>query len=83
MNDIVWLHGLYECKEVFANQVDGETMSQHFRQIAIDLPGHGGSDNTPDSYSISGSPLPPCLLHSLLPLVPPCLFPPYLPSLFQ
>lgn len=53
MNDIVWLHGLYECKEVFANQVDGETMSQHFRQIAIDLPGHGGSDNTPDSYSIS------------------------------
>ncbi len=38
------IHGNSSCKEVFAAQIGGELGRRH-RLIAVDLPGHGASDN--------------------------------------
>jgi pimeloyl-ACP methyl ester carboxylesterase len=52
---ILMLHGSGSCRAVFGRQLDGAIAKRH-RLIAVDLPGHGESDNAadPDSYSLRG-----------------------------
>lgn len=53
---IVFIHGNSACKEVFAKQMEGLD-GEGYALIAIDLPGHGSSDNAkrPDvTYTMSG-----------------------------
>jgi pimeloyl-ACP methyl ester carboxylesterase len=53
---ILLLHGNSSCKEIFRRQFDS-LVSKHFRLIAMDLPGHGGSGNAKDpraAYTIAG-----------------------------
>ena len=50
------IHGNSSCKEVFRNQLEGGIGSA-FRCIAMDLPGHGRSDDARDpekTYSMPG-----------------------------
>src|SRR5271165_5784542 len=44
---IVILHGNSSSSRAFAKQLDGP-LGTRFRLVAIDLPGHGGSDNAGD-----------------------------------
>lgn len=51
---IIFVHGVCGSKEVFEHQF-AETLTNSFRLIAFDLPGHGASDDAADpqqSYSI-------------------------------
>lgn len=50
---IIFVHDLLMCKEVFSKQVSA---LDDYRVVAIDLPGHGNSDNATDvsTYSITG-----------------------------
>lgn len=53
---IVFLHGNSACKEVFAAQLRSP-LREHHRLIAIDLPGHGASEDARDphrTYTIPG-----------------------------
>jgi pimeloyl-ACP methyl ester carboxylesterase len=53
---IVLIHGNSSCKEVFDNQFSDPLLSD-FRLVALDLPGHGASDdaNEPESvYTLGG-----------------------------
>lgn len=53
---VVFVHGNSACKEYFARQFDSP-LRDHYRLLALDLPGHGASANAPDparSYSIHG-----------------------------
>jgi len=53
---VLLIHGNSSCKEVFRNQLDGD-VGKRYRLIAMDLPGHGASDNAPDpdvSYNMTG-----------------------------
>jgi pimeloyl-ACP methyl ester carboxylesterase len=53
---IVLIHGNSSCKEVFDNQFSDPALSA-FRLVALDLPGHGASDDasTPESvYTLGG-----------------------------
>ncbi len=50
------IHGNSSCKEVFRHQVEGPP-GQAYRMIALDLPGHGASENARDperTYRMSG-----------------------------
>lgn len=50
------LHGNSACKEVFKNQFESD-VSKRFRLIAMDLPGHGRSENAKnpeETYSLPG-----------------------------
>lgn len=50
------LHGNSACKEVFKNQFESD-LGKRFRLIAIDLPGHGHSENATDpkvTYCLPG-----------------------------
>lgn len=50
------LHGNSACKEVFKNQFEGD-VGKRFRLIAMDLPGHGHSENAKnpeETYSLPG-----------------------------
>ncbi len=50
------IHGNSSCKEVFRNQLDGD-IGATYRCIAMDLPGHGRSDDATDperTYSMPG-----------------------------
>jgi len=51
---VLLIHGNSMCWRVFSGQFDSP-LSQHYRMIAFDLPGHGASDDAPDprrSYTI-------------------------------
>ena len=53
---VLMLHGNSSCKEVFNGQLRGE-LGDRFHLIAMDLPGHGASDDAVDparTYSIPG-----------------------------
>jgi len=53
---ILLIHGNSSCKEVFRHQFDSPR-AKRFRLLAMDLPGHGESENAPDpatAYTISG-----------------------------
>lgn len=52
---VVLIHGNSSCKEVFLRQLESPDAARH-RMIALDLPGHGESDDaaTDETYSISG-----------------------------
>lgn len=53
---ILFIHGNSSCKEVFRNQLNGDVGSL-FHCIAMDLPGHGHSDNAlipEQTYTMSG-----------------------------
>ena len=53
---VLFIHGNSACKEMFSRQFEGP-MAQRYRFIAVDLPGHGASDNAPfpaRTYSIHG-----------------------------
>jgi len=53
---ILFIHGNSSCKEVFKHQFTG-TIGKKHRCIAMDLPGHGQSDNAKDpeqTYTIPG-----------------------------
>lgn len=53
---ILFIHGNSLCKEVFQRQLDAE-IGARFHCIAIDLPGHGSSENALDparSYTFGG-----------------------------
>lgn len=53
---VLLIHGNSSCKEVFRNQLEGE-IGQQYRLIAMDLPGHGQSDDAIDpgaNYTIPG-----------------------------
>ncbi|MGQ4274248.1 alpha/beta fold hydrolase [Terrihabitans sp. B22-R8] len=52
---VVFLHGNSSCKEVFQAQFDS-SLGEHYRMLALDLPGHGSSSDAYDvgTYSISG-----------------------------
>ena len=53
---VLFIHGNSACKEAFFQQFES-SLSQKYRFIAMDLPGHGGSDNANDpenTYTISG-----------------------------
>lgn len=53
---VLFIHGNSSCKEVFLRQFDGELARTH-RLIALDLPGHGQSDNARDpkrAYTVPG-----------------------------
>lgn len=45
---LMLVHGNSSCKEVFKHQIESYLVDD-FRLVAIDLPGHGGSDNAPDA----------------------------------
>ncbi|KQV81332.1 alpha/beta hydrolase [Rhizobium sp. Root1220] len=47
---LVLLHGSGSSRRVFARQLDS-VLAQRARMIALDLPGHGDSDNAPDPLS--------------------------------
>jgi pimeloyl-ACP methyl ester carboxylesterase len=53
---LLFVHGNSACKEVWHKQYDSG-LAAKFHMIAMDLPGHGGSDNAPDpetSYCMTG-----------------------------
>jgi len=53
---ILFIHGNSSCKEVFRNQMSGK-IGQQYHCFALDLPGHGKSEDSPDpesSYHMSG-----------------------------
>jgi pimeloyl-ACP methyl ester carboxylesterase len=52
---VVLIHGNSSSSHAFAHQLDGR-LGQVFRLIAIDLPGHGASDDAkdPSAYSLPG-----------------------------
>ncbi|WP_321884955.1 alpha/beta fold hydrolase [Paraburkholderia bannensis] len=53
---VLFIHGNSSCGDVFQHQLRGHLARDH-RLIALDLPGHGQSDNAPDpsrTYSRSG-----------------------------
>jgi pimeloyl-ACP methyl ester carboxylesterase len=52
---VVLIHGNSSSSRVFSQQLDGP-LGQRFRLIAIDLPGHGASDDAkdPSGYSLPG-----------------------------
>ena len=53
---ILFIHGNSSCKEVFRNQVRGK-IGKAFHCVAMDLPGHGASDDAADpdrTYTMSG-----------------------------
>jgi pimeloyl-ACP methyl ester carboxylesterase len=53
---VVLLHGSSLSKEVFARQFNSELL-RRYRLIAVDLPGHGASDDAPDAsqtYTLRG-----------------------------
>jgi pimeloyl-ACP methyl ester carboxylesterase len=52
---ILMLHGTGSCRAVFDKQFSSPLARQH-RLIAVDLPGHGGSEDAPDPavYSLRG-----------------------------
>lgn len=53
---ILFIHGNSSCKEVFRNQLLGD-IGKTFHCVAMDLPGHGQSENARDSertYTMSG-----------------------------
>jgi len=50
------IHGNSSCKEVFRNQMQGEP-GRRYRLVAVDLPGHGASDDARDpelTYRMGG-----------------------------
>ncbi len=54
---IVFIHGNSQSSNVFNFQLEDNLLNEHFRLIAIDLPGHGLSDkalNPESTYSFSG-----------------------------
>ena len=52
---VVLIHGNSSSSRAFSRQLDGP-LGRNFRLIAIDLPGHGASDNArdPSAYSLPG-----------------------------
>ena len=52
---VVLIHGNSSSSRVFSRQLDGP-LGQRFRLIAVDLPGHGASDDAkdPSAYSLPG-----------------------------
>ena len=53
---VLLIHGNSSCKEVFRNQLDGDLGRRH-RMIAMDLPGHGASDDAREperTYTMPG-----------------------------
>src|ERR1700735_3071777 len=52
---VVLIHGNSSSSRVFSHQLDGP-LGQRFRLIAVDLPGHGASDDAedPSAYSPPG-----------------------------
>jgi pimeloyl-ACP methyl ester carboxylesterase len=52
---VVLIHGNSSSSRVFSRQLDGP-LGQRFRLIAVDLPGHGASDDAkdPNAYSLPG-----------------------------
>jgi pimeloyl-ACP methyl ester carboxylesterase len=52
---VVLIHGNSSSARAFSRQLDGP-LGQRFRLIAVDLPGHGASDDAkdPSAYSLSG-----------------------------
>jgi pimeloyl-ACP methyl ester carboxylesterase len=53
---VVFIHGNSACKEIFKKQFDG-SLGDKYRLIAIDLPGHGKSDDSTEpkkTYSLPG-----------------------------
>jgi pimeloyl-ACP methyl ester carboxylesterase len=53
---VLMIHGNSSCKEVFAKQFDSQIGQSH-RLIALDLPGHGASDDAADparTYCLGG-----------------------------
>ena len=53
---VLMIHGNSSCKEAFGNQFNG-AIGRQFHCIAVDLPGHGRSQNAhnpQDTYSVSG-----------------------------
>jgi pimeloyl-ACP methyl ester carboxylesterase len=52
---VVLIHGNSSSSRVFSHQLDGR-LGQRFRLIAVDLPGHGASDDAtdPSAYSLPG-----------------------------
>ncbi|WP_322049895.1 alpha/beta fold hydrolase [Paraburkholderia bannensis] len=53
---VLFIHGNSSCGDVFQHQLRGQLARNH-RLIALDLPGHGQSDNAPDpsrTYSRGG-----------------------------
>jgi pimeloyl-ACP methyl ester carboxylesterase len=51
----VLIHGNSSSSRAFSRQLDGP-LGKRFRLVAVDLPGHGGSDDArdPSAYSLSG-----------------------------
>ena len=51
----VLIHGNSSSSRAFSRQLDGP-MGKRFRLVAVDLPGHGASDNAkdPGAYSLPG-----------------------------
>lgn len=47
---LVFIHGNSSCKEVFTNQINSD-LARSFRIVALDLPGHGDSDDAIDPAS--------------------------------
>jgi pimeloyl-ACP methyl ester carboxylesterase len=53
---VLMIHGNSSCKEVFRHQFASD-IAKDYRILAIDLPGHGASDNPPDpmrTYCLGG-----------------------------
>jgi pimeloyl-ACP methyl ester carboxylesterase len=53
---VLLIHGNSSCKEVFRNQMEGD-IGRRYRLIAMDLPGHGRSEDARDperTYCMSG-----------------------------
>jgi pimeloyl-ACP methyl ester carboxylesterase len=48
---VVLIHGNSSSSRVFSRQLDGP-LGQRFRLIAVDLPGHGASDDAKDPSRI-------------------------------
>ncbi len=52
---VLLIHGNSSCKEVFRNQIQG-SVGNLYKCIAMDLPGHGGSENARDPEAIYSMP---------------------------
>ena len=53
---VLLIHGNSACKEIFARQFEAAGLAR-YRLIALDLPGHGASDDAPDpsaTYALDG-----------------------------